>query len=82
MPPWLLFAMAFSLALAALYQLLTQRYGWRVLMYWALILGGFLLGEAVAESLGWNITRLGDLRILPDLTGALLVLVGLRIIGI
>lgn len=70
-PPWLVLALVITLALACAYQLIRQHYGWRVLFYWALILVGFLGAEALVESLGWNITRLGDLRMLPDLVGAL-----------
>jgi uncharacterized membrane protein YeaQ/YmgE (transglycosylase-associated protein family) len=82
MPPWLVFAAVLALALAALYQLAMRRYGWRVIGYWAVILLGILGAEALAESLGWSITRFGDLRLLPDLVGALLVLALLWFLGI
>lgn len=81
MPPWLLLALAFSLAIAALYQLASRRYGWRVVLYWALVLAGFLGAEAMAESFGWSVTRLGDLRLLPDLIGSLLMVVILWFVG-
>ncbi len=82
MPPWLVFSLVSALTLALLYQLASRRFGWRLIGYWVLILAGFLGAEAFAEYLGWNITRLGDLRLLPDLGGALLVLVVLWILGI
>jgi uncharacterized membrane protein YeaQ/YmgE (transglycosylase-associated protein family) len=81
MPPWLVFAAVLALALAALYQLATRRYGWRVVAYWVVILVGILGAEALAESLGWSITRFGDLRLLPDLVGALVILVLLWFLG-
>lgn len=73
-PPWLVLALILTLALALTYQLSRRHYGWRVLLYWTVILIGFLGAEAIAESLGWNVTRLGDLRLLPDVTGAALVI--------
>jgi hypothetical protein len=47
-----------------------------------LVLIGVLGGEALAEVLGWNFTRLGDLRVGPDLVGALLVVAILWFLGI
>jgi hypothetical protein len=82
MPPWLVFSIALALALAALYQLLTRRYGWRVVAYWVMILVGILAAEVGAEVLGWNITRFGDLRLLPDLIGASIVLAILWFLGV
>lgn len=70
-PPWLLLALVLAFTLALLYQLFRRRFGWRVLGYWFLILLGLLLGEALAESESWNITQLGDLRLLPDMLGAM-----------
>jgi hypothetical protein len=82
MPPWLVLALVLALALAAGYQLVTRRYGWRVLAYWIVILAGILGAEAAAESLGWNVTRLGDLQLLPDMLGAAAVLAVLWFLGI
>lgn len=82
MPPWLVFSIALALALAAVYQLITRRYGWRVLAYWLLVLAGILAAEVAAEALGWNITRFGDLRLLPDLIGAAIVLAALWFLGV
>jgi hypothetical protein len=82
MPPWLVFAIVVALALAAVYQLATRRFGWRVVAYWILILFGILAAESAAEALGWNITRFGDLRLLPDLLGALIVLLALWFLGV
>lgn len=82
MPPWLVFAAVLALAFAALYQLATRRYGWRLLAYWAVILVGILAAEAAAESLGWSFTRLGDLRLLPDLAGAAVILALLWFLGV
>lgn len=68
-PPWLLLLLLFSLAVSLAYQLVTNRYGWRILGYWAVLFLAALGAEALAESLGWNVTRYGDLRVLPDLAG-------------
>jgi hypothetical protein len=81
-PPWLALALAVTLALSALYQLLTQHYGWRILVYWLMVFAGFFAAELLAESVGWNITRLGDLRLLPDLAGAATIMAGMRILKI
>jgi uncharacterized membrane protein YeaQ/YmgE (transglycosylase-associated protein family) len=82
LPPWLVLALVGALAVALLYQLLSRRFGWRVLGYWVLVLIGVLGAEALAEVLGWNFTRVGDLRLAPDLVGALLVVTVLWFLGI
>lgn len=71
LPPWLVLAALISLLLALLYQVATKRFGWRVLGYWLVSFLGLLAAEAASESLGLNITRYGDLRLLPDAVGAL-----------
>jgi uncharacterized membrane protein YccC len=81
-PPWLLLALLIALVVALLYQLATKRYGWRVVLYWVVIALAMLLAEAGAEALGWNFTRFGDLRLLPDLVGAALVVVLLWFLGV
>jgi len=81
-PPWLVLALLIALALALLYQLTSRRFGWRVLAYWVMIFLGLLGGEILAEALGLNITRLGDLRLLPDLLGALAIIALLWFLGI
>jgi hypothetical protein len=80
-PPWLVLALVLTLALALAYQLARRHYGWRVMFYWVLILAGFLGTEAAAESLGWNFTRLGDLRLLPDVAGAVIIIGVLWVTG-
>ena len=82
MPPWLLLALLIALVIALVYQLVTRRYGWRLLLYWLLVAGGMLVAEALAELLGLNITRFGDLRLLPDLVGAALVILVFWFIGV
>jgi hypothetical protein len=82
MPPWLVALLVASLTLALIYQLVTRRYGWRVLAYWLLILAGVIGAEAVAEAISWNVTRLGDLRVLPDLAGGLAVVAILWVLGV
>jgi hypothetical protein len=72
-PPWLALCLVVNLALALAYQVVTRRFGWRVLLYWTAITAGFLAIELGQESMGWNITRYGDLRLAPDLVGAGLV---------
>jgi len=71
-----------ALAVALLYQLARGRYGWRVLAYWIVILAGLVGGEIVAEGLGWNAVRLGDLRPPADVAGAFAALLVLRTLGI
>ena len=71
LPPWLVLAAVVALAFAAVYQLAAGRIGWRILIYWMFILGGALMAEAVAEHFGWNVTRVGDLRTIPDMVGAI-----------
>jgi hypothetical protein len=81
LPPWLLLALVASLALALAYQLASQRFGWRIVAYWSLILVGLLAAEVVSELLDWNLTRFGDLRVLPDLVGAALMVFVLWFLG-
>lgn len=82
LPPWLLLALVAALALALVYQLASRRFGWRILGYWSLILAGVLAAEVICEQLGWNLTRFGDLRILPDLAGASIMLFLLWFLGL
>jgi hypothetical protein len=82
LPPWLVLALVVALTIALIYQLLSRRFGWQVLGYWLLVLLGILGAEALAEVLGWNFTRVGDLRLGPDLAGALLVVAVLWFLGI
>jgi hypothetical protein len=82
LPPWLVLVLLGALTIALLYQLLSRRFGWRVLGYWFLVVFGVLGAEALAEVLGWNFTRVGDLRLVPDLVGALLVVAALWFLGI
>jgi hypothetical protein len=82
LPPWLILAIVVALTIALMYQLLSRRFGWRVLGYWLVVLVGVLGAEALAEVLGWNFSRVGDLRLVPDLAGALLVVAALWFLGI
>ncbi len=82
MPPWLVLLLVVSLALAFGYQLATHRYGWRVLAYWLVTFGALAGFEALAEAAGWNVTRLGDLRLAPDLAGGALAVAALWFLGI
>ena len=82
LPPWLVLAVVGALTIALIYQLLSRRFGWRIIGYWLVVLVGVLGAEALAEVLGWNFTRLGDLRVGPDLVGALLVVAALWFLGI
>jgi uncharacterized membrane-anchored protein len=82
MPPWLLLALLLALIIALLYQLASRRYGWRVVVYWVAIAAGMLVAEAIAESLGWNVTRFGDLRLLPDFAGAAMILAAFWFLGV
>ncbi len=82
MPPWLLLLTVIALVVALVYQLATRRYGWRLIFYWALILVALCGFEALAENLGWDITRYGDLRVLPDFVGAALAVAILWFLGI
>jgi hypothetical protein len=82
MPVWLVFALLLSLIVALIYQIASRRFGWRVMGYWLAIACGVLAAEAIAETLGLNITRLGDVRLLPDLAGAAVVVAALWFLGI
>jgi hypothetical protein len=73
-PPWLVFLLLISLTLALLYQLFTGRFGWRVIAYWAVLFVAAAAAEAGAESAGLQLTRFGELRLLPDLGGAVAAL--------
>jgi hypothetical protein len=81
-PPWLLLSLVFSLAIALLYQIASKRYGWRILAYWAAILVGFVGAEVLAEGAGITLLRIGDLRLLPDLLGASVVVAILWFLGV
>jgi len=82
LPPWLLLSLVAALALALAYQLASRRFGWRILAYWSVILSGLLAAEVLSEQLGWNLTRFGDLRLLPDLAGASIVMFLLWFLGL
>lgn len=82
MPAWLLLVILISLTAALAYQIGTRRFGWRVVGYAAVILAAVLAAEAGAEAAGWSITRVGDLRLLPDLAAALVAVGVLWFLGI
>jgi hypothetical protein len=81
-PPWLVFLLLVSLTLALLYQAATRRFGWRIVVYWLLVFAAAAAAEAGAESVGLDVTRFGDLRLLPDLGGAVAVLGSLWFLGL
>lgn len=81
-PAWLILGSALALGLALVYQIACRRFGWRLVAYWLVIFSGFLAMEMAAESFGWNMTRFGDLRLAPDLGGALFVIGLLWFLGI
>ncbi len=70
-----------TLASALIYQLIRRTYGWRVVGYWLVIFAGALGAEIVAELAGWEITRFGELRLLPDCLGVVLAVLVLRVLG-
>lgn len=70
MPPWLLLLAVFALTLAFTYQLFRRRSERFVLLYWIIILAFSIAGEVLAERAGSNMTRFGDLRLLPDIVFA------------
>lgn len=76
-----MFALLLSLTAALVYQLASRRFGWRILLYWFIALAGLIGAEALAESIGWNVSRVGDLRLLPDLAGAGSLLMTLWFLG-
>lgn len=82
LPPWLILSLVICLALAVLYQIFSRRYGWRVLFYWIAIFAGFLLAEILAEQADVSLLRVGDLRLLPDFTGAFFVIALLWFLGL
>jgi hypothetical protein len=71
-PPWLIFLLLVALAIALIFQLASRRYGWRVLGYWLVVFIGVVGFEALAESAGWNVTRMGEVRLGPDVAGGVL----------
>jgi 4-hydroxybenzoate polyprenyltransferase len=81
-PPWLLLLLVVALVLAIAYQIAVRRFGWRVVLYWSVLFMALLIGEAAAESFGWNISRLGDLRVIPDVVAAAIALAGLWFLGV
>lgn len=82
MPPWFIFALLVSLALALAYQIASRRFGRRLVLYWAVILVGFLAGEILSETVGWDWGRMGDLRLGLDFVGAFLVIIALWFLGL
>lgn len=82
LPAWFVLLVVLALVLAVAYQLVTHRYGWRIIAYWIVVFAGLLGFELAAETLGLNFTRLGDLRLLPDLMGAGLALSLLWFMGV
>jgi K+-transporting ATPase A subunit len=81
-PPWLVFLIVLALTLAFAYQLASRRFGWRIVGY-SIVIFAVLLGfEALAEAAGINATRLGDLRLGPDLAGATVALFALWFLGV
>ena len=82
LPPWLVLILVGALTVALVYQLLSRRFGWRVLGYWVLVAVGMLAAEAATEALGWSFTRVGDLRLAPDLAGACVVVGALWFLGV
>lgn len=82
LPPWLVLSLVSSLTLALVYQIVTRRFGWRVIAYWITILAGLLGSEILAESAGWDTLRLGDLRVAADATGAVTAMAVLWLVGL
>jgi hypothetical protein len=81
-PPWLVLSLVLSLTLALLYQILTRRFGWRIIGYWIAVTVGFIGAEVLAETAGISLLQVGDLRLLPDLIGAAVVIAVLWFLGV
>lgn len=81
-PPWLILLVLEAITLALAYQLFSRRFGWRGVAYGIFIFVGLAGFEALAESAGINVTRFGDLRVLPDLAGGGLTVSVLWFLGI
>jgi hypothetical protein len=79
LPPWLFLAILVSLLVALGYQIILVRSLKRVPIYWAVVLAGFLVAEAGAESVRLNSPYLGELQVIPDLIGIAFGLLILRI---
>ena len=82
LPPWLVLSLVLSLALALLYQISSRRFGWRIVAYWIAIAAGFIGAEILAENAGISLLQVGELRFLPDLFGAGLVIAALWFLGL
>ncbi len=80
MPPWLFLAILVSLLAALGYQIALVRSLRRLPLYWMVILGGLLFGEALAESAHLASPQLGELQIIPDLAGIVGALLVLRLV--
>ncbi|GAC1404450.1 MAG: hypothetical protein NVSMB52_18290 [Chloroflexota bacterium] len=74
-PPWLLFLAVLTLTMSLGFQLISRRHGRRLLAYWFLTLVASISCEVFAETSGIEFGRMGDVRLLPDLLGALTVLI-------
>lgn len=81
-PPWFLFLLILALALSLGYALFRGRYGWRIVLYWAVVFVVLLLCEAGAEEAGFELGRMGDLRLAPDLAGGVVAVLALWAIGL
>jgi hypothetical protein len=82
LPPWLVLSGVLCLIIALLYQLFSRRYGWRVIGYWIAVMVGFIGAEVLAEATGISLFRVGDLRLLPDILGAAIVVAVLWFLGL
>jgi hypothetical protein len=73
--PTLLFALLFALLYGALYHLIRGGKLWRLFLYFALSMLGFVAGHLVGLWRGWVLMPLGSLNVGLSSIGSILVLV-------
>jgi len=72
--PTLLFALILALLYGALYHFVRGGNGWRLLLYCALSLLGFTVGQLIGAWLKWNLFMLGSLNLGLGTVGSILFL--------
>jgi hypothetical protein len=73
--PLLLFALLIALLCGALFHILRGGSGWRLLLYLALSMLGFAVGQGLSMWRGWHLLTFGALDIGIGMAGSLVFLV-------
>lgn len=72
--PLTLFALLIALLVGALFHILRGGSGWRLLLYFALSILGFAIGQALSMWRGWHLLTFGALDIGVGVIGSLIFL--------